>query len=185
MTEQPGPQQRIADTIRPAMLNGLQDVELIGDPGTECINEWVDWIAAVVAGQVVQSIAAERDAFADRVDTLTLVARRNQEGCKDATRDVQRLEARVAELEAELTQLRAPGAVLPGPGAELDAGSAAGRPAQSLRDRLRAKYPATAAALDRRDAEADPSRNTEGCPDDPNDLPHPLSCPGHDEPVAL
>ncbi|MER5640576.1 hypothetical protein ABT095_26965 [Kitasatospora sp. NPDC002227] len=134
MTEQPGPQQRIADTIRPAMLNGLQDVSLIGDPGTERINQWVDWIAAVIAGQVVHSIAAERDAFADRVDTLTHLARRHQEGYKEAARDVQRLEARVAELEAELTQLRAPGAVAPGPEAAPDAAQAAGRPAQSLRD---------------------------------------------------
>lgn len=125
MTEQPGPQQRIADTIRPAMLNGLQDAELIGSLGTERINQWVDWIAAVVAGQVVQSIAAERDAFADRVDTLTDLARRNQQGYKDATRDVQRLEARVAELEAELTQLRAPGAVVSGPQGEPGTGSAA------------------------------------------------------------
>ncbi|MFG2819902.1 hypothetical protein ACGFX4_10795 [Kitasatospora sp. NPDC048365] len=139
MTEQPGPQQRIADTIRPAMLHGLQDAELIGGPGTERINQWVDWIAAVVAGQVVQSIAAERDAFADRVDTLTHVARRHKEGYKDATRDVQRLEVRIAELEAELTQLRALGAGAPGPGVEPDAASADGRPDQSLRDGLRAE----------------------------------------------
>ncbi|WP_371494572.1 hypothetical protein OG871_05485 [Kitasatospora sp. NBC_00374] len=135
MTEQPGPQQRIADAIRPAMLNGLQDAELIGNPGTERINEWVDWIAAVIAGQVVQSIAAERDVFADRVDTLTHVARRNKEGYKDAARDVQRLEARVAELEAEVTQLRTPGVVVAGPVAALDTALAAGKSAPSLLQR--------------------------------------------------
>ncbi|MFF4341173.1 hypothetical protein ACFY00_14700 [Kitasatospora sp. NPDC001540] len=107
MTEQPGPQQRIADAIRPAMLNGLQDAELIGAPGTGRINEWVDWIAAVVVGQVVQPIVAERDAFADRVDTLTHLARRHKEGHQDAARDVRVLEARVAELEAEVARLRA------------------------------------------------------------------------------
>ncbi|MCU7825960.1 hypothetical protein [Kitasatospora sp. DSM 101779] len=161
MTEQPGPQRRIADAIRPAMLNGLQDAELIGAPGTELINAWVDWIASVVAGQVVEPIAAERDAFADRVDTLTQVARRHKEGYKDAARDVQLLEARVAELEAEVTQLRPPGVVLAGPAVEVDVASATGTPSQSLRDRLRAKYPATAEALDRRDAEAGPIRSAE------------------------
>ncbi|MFI5527278.1 hypothetical protein ACIA8O_01855 [Kitasatospora sp. NPDC051853] len=178
MTEQPGPQQRIADTIRPAMLDGLQDAQLIGSRGTELINQWADWIAAVVAGQVLQPITAERDAFADRVDTLSQVARRNLDGYKEATRDVQRLEARVAELEAELVRLRAPGAVVPDPEAEPDAGPAVDTPAESLRDRLRAKYPATAEALDRRDAEADRNRNAEGLPNDPNgpnDPPHPLS----------
>ncbi|MEV6208239.1 hypothetical protein [Kitasatospora sp. NPDC051914] len=161
MTEQHGPQQRIADAIRPAMLNGLQGAELIGAPGIERINEWVDWIAAVIAGEVVQPIAAERDAFADRVDTLTDVARRNKEGYRGAARDVQLLEARVAELEAEVAQLRVPGVVLAGPGVEAAAASVAGAPSQSLRDRLRAKYPATAEALDRRDAEAGPSWNAE------------------------
>ncbi|MGW4648656.1 hypothetical protein [Kitasatospora sp. NPDC004289] len=164
MTEQPGPQQRIAEVIRPAMLDGLQDAHLTGRPGTELINQWADWIAAVVAGQVVQSIAAERDAFADRVDTLSQVAKRNLEGQKDAAREVQRLEARVAELEAELTRLREPGAVVPGPEVVPDAGSAAGEPAGSLRDRLRAKYPATAEALDRRDARADPGPDADGLP---------------------
>ncbi|MFB7613553.1 hypothetical protein [Kitasatospora sp. NPDC056181] len=164
MTEQPGPQQRIADAIRPAMLAGLQDAALIGEQGTGRINEWVDWIAAVIAGQVVQPIAAERDAFADRVDTLTDVAKRHKEGYKDAARDVQRLDARVAELEAEVTRLRAAGAVAADPEVEPDAESVADGPAQSLRDRLRAKYPATAEALDRRDAEADPTRNAEADP---------------------
>ncbi|PBC71123.1 hypothetical protein BX265_5703 [Streptomyces sp. TLI_235] len=161
MTEQPGPQQRIADAIRPAMLNGLQDADLIGAPGAERINQWVDWIAAVIAGHVVEPIAAERDAFADRVDTLTHVARRHKEGYKDAARDVQLLEARVAELEAEVTRLRAPGVLPAGPGVEPDVTSVGGPPAQSLRDRLRARYPVTAEALDRRDTEAGPSRNAE------------------------
>ncbi|MEV0535970.1 hypothetical protein [Kitasatospora sp. NPDC050463] len=112
----------------------------------------------------MQPIAAERDAFADRVDTLTYVAKRHKEGYLDAVRDVQRLKARVAELEAEVTQLRAPGVVVARPGAGIDEESAAGEPAQSLRDRLRARYPATAEALDCRDAGADPTRNAEDCP---------------------
>ncbi|GAA2796824.1 hypothetical protein GCM10010441_22580 [Kitasatospora paracochleata] len=153
MTEQSGPQQRIADAIRPAMLNGLQDAQLIGAAGAERINQWVDWIAAVVAGHVVQPIAAERDAFADRVDTLTDVARRHREGYRDATRDVQLLETRVADLEAEVAQLRGTGVAHADPGAEAD------EPAQSLRDRLRARHPTIAEALDRRDAEAGPDRN--------------------------
>ncbi|AUG81967.1 hypothetical protein CFP65_7386 [Kitasatospora sp. MMS16-BH015] len=151
MTEQPGPQQRIADAIRPAMLDGLQDAELIGAPGAVRINQWVDWIAAVVAGHVVGPIAAERDAFADRVDTLTEVARRHKEGYREAARDVQLLEARVAELEAEVARLREPG----GPAGDQEVQPEVppvgeDTPAQSLRDRLLARYPATAEALDRR-----------------------------------
>ncbi|MGW4895316.1 hypothetical protein ACWEQL_24055 [Kitasatospora sp. NPDC004240] len=115
MTEQHGPQRRIADAIRPAMLEGLKNAELTGDQGAEHINAWVDWIAAVVVGQVVQPIAAERDAFADRVDTLSHVARRHKEGYQEAARDVRRLEARVAELEAEVTRLRTPGGPAAGP----------------------------------------------------------------------
>jgi hypothetical protein len=105
-----GPQERIADTIRPAMVTGLQGAVLQGPEGERHIGAWVSWIAEVVAVQVVQPIADERDAFADRVDTLSEVAKRNKEGRLDALQDVQRLESRVAELEAEVELLRAGGA---------------------------------------------------------------------------
>ncbi|GAA2156459.1 hypothetical protein GCM10009760_57450 [Kitasatospora kazusensis] len=89
------------------MLLGLQDAELVGPTGTERINEWADWIAAAVAQTVVHPITAERDAFADRVDTLSQIAKRHKDGYTEAVGDVQKLEARVADLEAELAQLRA------------------------------------------------------------------------------
>ncbi|MDH6114980.1 outer membrane murein-binding lipoprotein Lpp [Kitasatospora sp. MAP12-15] len=110
MTKQPGLQQRIADTIRPAMLAGLQDIALHGAAGHQRINEWADWIAGAVAFQVADPLAAERDAFADRVDTLSAVAKRHKEAYREAAADVQRLEARVAELEAELKSSQPAGA---------------------------------------------------------------------------
>ncbi|MGV9271060.1 hypothetical protein ACWDRR_41220 [Kitasatospora sp. NPDC003701] len=193
MTEQSGPQRSIADMIRRPMLTGLQDAELIGPLGTTRINEWVDWIAAVVAGQIVQPIVHERDAFADRVDTLSDVGKRNKQLYRDAAQEAQQLKSRVAELEAEVAQLRSPAgsaadpavtsattpaAAAAGPdtgsgsGSETDTGSGfgsgsgsdeTGGPVLSLRDRLRSKYPATAEALDRRDAAAaeDADRTTE------------------------
>jgi histidine triad (HIT) family protein len=36
---------RIEAKVRPAMLLGLQDAELYGEPGAQRIGEWVDWIA--------------------------------------------------------------------------------------------------------------------------------------------
>ncbi|MFI8086439.1 hypothetical protein ACIF6L_37290 [Kitasatospora sp. NPDC086009] len=186
MTEQSGPQRSIADMIRRPMLTGLQDAELIGPLGTTRINEWVDWIAAVVAGHIVQPIASERDAFADRVDTLSEVGKRNKQLYRDAAQEAQQLRSRVAELEAELARLRAPAGPAPdsapdsatpahdaatpvtgptpAPAADPAASEGAGGPSLSLRDRLRSKYPATAEALDRRDAAAaeDAERNTEG-----------------------
>ena len=72
-----------------------------------------------------------------------------------------------------MAQLRAPGVVAARQGAEIDEASPAGEPAQSLRDRLRARYPVTAEALDRRDAGASRTRNAEDCPDCRNDLPYP------------
>ncbi|MFJ9953472.1 hypothetical protein [Kitasatospora sp. NPDC091207] len=193
MTEQSGPQRSIADMIRRPMLTGLQDAQLIGPPGTTRINEWVDWIAAVVAGQIVLPIAGERDAFADRVDTLSEVGKRNKQLYRDAAQEAQQLKARVAELEAELARLRSaaepalpPSPLLPpSPGLSvLPAGAGepaapteptadptgaegtggTGGPALSLRDRLRSKYPATAEALDRRDAAAAEDAATEGAP---------------------
>ncbi|WP_035803235.1 hypothetical protein [Kitasatospora mediocidica] len=107
MTKQPGLPQRIADAIRPAMLDGLQDATLHGAAGRQRINEWADWIAGTVAFQVAGPIAAERDAFADRVDTLSDVAKRHKDAYRDAAAQAQRLESRVAELEAELAALRA------------------------------------------------------------------------------
>ncbi|WP_030271056.1 hypothetical protein [Streptomyces sp. NRRL B-24484] len=107
MPEPFGPQQRIAEAIGPAMVSGLRGAVLRDSEGERHIAAWVDWIAEVVALQVVQPIAEERDAFADRVDTLSEVAKRNKEGRRDALRDVSRLESRVAELEAEVTLLRA------------------------------------------------------------------------------
>ncbi|MFE2727842.1 hypothetical protein [Kitasatospora sp. NPDC059327] len=192
MTEQSGPQRSIADMIRRPMLTGLQDAQLIGPPGTTRINEWVDWIAAVVAGQIVLPIAGERDAFADRVDTLSEVGKRNKQLYRDAAQEAQQLKARVAELEAELARLRSPAEHAvpplplrppsPAPAAEAALPAEAGDPSEpsepsepaehatdptdltdstgtggpvlSLRDRLRSKYPATAEALDRRDAAA-------------------------------
>ncbi|MFB7664882.1 hypothetical protein ACFC1R_13165 [Kitasatospora sp. NPDC056138] len=106
MSEQTALAQRIADTIRPAMLSGLQDAQLHGPGGAQHISNWADWIAATVAEHVVQPIAAERDAFADRVDTLSHIAKRHKEGYADAVRDKQQLEARIEALEAELAQLR-------------------------------------------------------------------------------
>ncbi|MEV0537108.1 hypothetical protein [Kitasatospora sp. NPDC050463] len=175
MTEQSGPQRSIADMIRRPMLTGLQDAELIGPLGTTRINEWVDWIAAVVAGQIVLPIVHERDAFADRVDTLSDVGKRNKQLYRDAAQEAQQLRTRIAELEAEVAQLRSPAGpatdqARPGtPAAEPATGTHASDPARpgtdpapdeaggpvlSLRDRLRSKYPATAEALDRRDAAA-------------------------------
>ncbi|MFF1908473.1 hypothetical protein [Kitasatospora sp. NPDC058218] len=189
MTEQSGPQRSIADMIRRPMLTGLQDAELIGPLGTTRINEWVDWIAAVVAGQIVLPIVHERDAFADRVDTLSDVGKRNKQLYRDAAQEAQQLRSRIAELEAEVAQLRSPADPVAGPTtgtpsagnptagtptaepADPDSGSGprsgpdeAGGPVLSLRDRLRSKYPATAEALDRRDAAAaeDTGRTTEG-----------------------
>ncbi|WP_441247855.1 hypothetical protein [Kitasatospora sp. McL0602] len=106
MTTPPTHAQQIAATIRPAMLNGLQDAELHGPVGTQRINEWADWIAEAVAQTIVQPITAERDAFADRVDTLSHIAKRHKDAYADATRDLQQLEGRIAELEAELRALR-------------------------------------------------------------------------------
>ncbi|WP_405014860.1 hypothetical protein [Kitasatospora sp. NBC_01539] len=106
MTEPSGPHRRIADTIRPAMMEGLHGATLHGSDGAQHIAAWVDWIAEAVTVHVVQPIADERDAFADRVDTLSHVAQNHKKAYSAAARDVQRLEARVAELEAEVEQLR-------------------------------------------------------------------------------
>ncbi|BFV60303.1 hypothetical protein KCMC57_up54070 [Kitasatospora sp. CMC57] len=113
MTEQPTATQRIAETIRPAMLQGLQNADLGGPSGTQHINAWADWIAEAVFHTVVQPLAAERDAFADRVDTLSEIAKRHKTDYLDAVQDVQRLTARVTELEAELAALREPSAEPP------------------------------------------------------------------------
>ncbi|MFD9123423.1 hypothetical protein [Kitasatospora sp. NPDC059571] len=107
MPEPLGARERIADAIGPAMSAGLQGAVLEGVEGERHIGAWVGWIAEVVAVQVVQPIAEERDAFADRVDTLSGVAKSHKEGRREALRDVTRLEARVAELEAEVALLRA------------------------------------------------------------------------------
>jgi hypothetical protein len=106
MTEQPTATQRIAETIRPAMLQGLQNADLGGPAGTQHINAWADWIAEAVFHTAVQPLATERDAFADRVDTLSDIAKRHKADYLDAVQDVQRLTARVTELEAELAVLR-------------------------------------------------------------------------------
>ena len=53
------------------------------------------------------------DAFADRVDTLSEVAKRHKANYLEAVQDVQRLTARVTELEAELAGLREPSAEPP------------------------------------------------------------------------
>ncbi|WP_457032312.1 hypothetical protein [Kitasatospora sp. P5_F3] len=106
MTEQPTATQRIAETIRPAMLQGLQNADLGGAAGTQHINAWADWIAEAVFHTAVQPLATERDAFADRVDTLSEVAKRHKANYLDAVQDVQRLTTRVTELEAELAELR-------------------------------------------------------------------------------
>lgn len=107
MTEQPSTAQRIAETIRPSMLVGLQDASLTGPAGAQRINEWVDWIGEAVAQAVVQPLVSERDAFADRVDTLSHIAKRHKDGYAEAVGDVQKLEARVAELEADLAKVHA------------------------------------------------------------------------------
>ncbi|WP_405016545.1 hypothetical protein OHV05_05075 [Kitasatospora sp. NBC_00070] len=107
MTVPPTATQRIAETIRPAMLQGLQNADLGGAAGTQHINAWADWIAEAVFHTAVQPLAVERDAFADRVDTLSEVAKRHKANYLDAVQDVQRLNSRVAELEAELAELRA------------------------------------------------------------------------------
>jgi hypothetical protein len=74
--------ERIAEVIRPRMLIGLQDAELHDGPGTERINEWAtsiaNWAAEVVRPEVAR-LRAERDQFADRVDTLTAVAKSNKQ----------------------------------------------------------------------------------------------------------
>ncbi len=110
MTEPSAQAQQIAAVIRPSMLAGLQDAELLGPAGTQRINEWADWIAEVVAQAVLHPITAERDAFADRVDTLSHIAKRNKDAAAEAVGERQGLETRVAELEAELTRLRVTGA---------------------------------------------------------------------------
>ncbi|MDH6576849.1 hypothetical protein [Kitasatospora sp. MAP5-34] len=107
MTEPSAYAQQIAAVIRPAMLTGLQEAELLGPVGTQRINEWADWISEAIAQAVVQPITAERDAFADRVDTLSHIAKRHKDGYADAVADVQKLEIRITELEAELAELRA------------------------------------------------------------------------------
>ncbi|MDH6131963.1 hypothetical protein P3T37_001348 [Kitasatospora sp. MAA4] len=128
MTKQPGLPQRIADAIRPAMLDGLQDATLHGAAGRQRINEWADWIAGTVAFQVAGPIAAERDAFADRVDTLSDVAKRHKDAYRDAAAQAQRLEARVAELERELAGLRAGSADDTGDAQDAHAGAASEQP---------------------------------------------------------
>lgn len=128
MTKQPGLPQRIADAIRPAMLDGLQDATLHGAAGRQRINEWADWIAGTVAFQVAGPIAAERDAFADRVDTLSDVAKRHKDAYRDAAVQAQRLEARVAELEAELAGLRAGKADHTGDAGDAHVGAASEQP---------------------------------------------------------
>ncbi|MEW1719803.1 hypothetical protein [Streptomyces sp. NPDC093109] len=41
--------EQYAAAIRPVMLIGLQDAELVGEPGAARITEWADWIAAELA----------------------------------------------------------------------------------------------------------------------------------------
>lgn len=110
MTEQPTAAQRIAETIRPAMLQGLQNADLRGATGAQHINDWVDWIAEAADHTAVQPLAVERDAFADRVDTLSEIAKRHRAECLEAVQDAQQLRTRVAELEAQLAQLQDPSA---------------------------------------------------------------------------
>ncbi|MCY0959938.1 hypothetical protein [Streptomyces sp. H27-H5] len=49
MSAKPTRREQYANIIRPVMLFGLQDAELDGAGGTQRINEWVDWIAQVLA----------------------------------------------------------------------------------------------------------------------------------------
>lgn len=59
--DQPTTEQRAkyGAAIRPIMLLGLQSADLSGPGGTQCINEWADWIA--------DTLAAVRDEEMDRL----------------------------------------------------------------------------------------------------------------------
>ncbi|WP_263165455.1 hypothetical protein [Streptomyces sp. SCSIO ZS0520] len=54
-----------------------------------------------------QAVRAERNAFADRVDTLTAVAKSNKRHVQEMYRETVRLSARVAELEARPSRAEA------------------------------------------------------------------------------
>jgi hypothetical protein len=92
---------RIDAAIRPNMLLGLQDAELDGPGGTKRIGEWAGWIAATVAETVqpeLDAARAERNAFADRLDTLTTVAEGNKRHVQEMYIDLLKARSELAAM---------------------------------------------------------------------------------------
>ena len=88
MTEQPDLRQQYADKIRPVMLVGLQDAELYDEPGTERINEWVDWIAETLAAVHAAEPEAPHDSRRRwRVETYDPIAKEWAPGSALLNRD--------------------------------------------------------------------------------------------------
>lgn len=73
--------EQYAAAIRPNMLMGLQDAELLDEPGTQRINEWVDWIATELAAvrdtrvEELTARAEKAEAAIEQVRALATTAR--------------------------------------------------------------------------------------------------------------
>ena len=80
MTDQDRSEERrklIADNIRPTMLIGLQDAELHGEPGTQRIGEWIDWIAGQLAPLWEEDHRMLQERLAAHEKTIASVMERN------------------------------------------------------------------------------------------------------------
>ncbi|MEV8544566.1 hypothetical protein [Streptomyces sp. NPDC051572] len=44
----------VANAIGPTMLFGLQDAELVGEPGRQRIEDWIKWISETVAALPIE-----------------------------------------------------------------------------------------------------------------------------------